>query len=58
MLKTETVFPVQTRRRLASFENAGGEETKLFPPVNIFLTQLFIFLSLVSEGMRVLGVHV
>lgn len=48
MLKTDTVFPVQTRRRLASFENAGGEETKLFPPVNIFLTQIFIF-SLSSE---------
>lgn len=53
VLKTETVLPVQTRRRLASFENAGGEETKFFPPVNIFMFSEETSLSLASEGMRV-----
>lgn len=59
MLKTETVLPVQTRSRLESFENAGGEETKLFPPVNISLFAPSPF-SLVAEGMtnEGLGFHV
>lgn len=34
-LKTVTVFPLQIRRRLASLENAGCEETKLLPPLII-----------------------
>lgn len=34
----ETVFPVQTNSFFASFENAGGEETKLFPPLIISLS--------------------
>ena len=36
VLKIETVLPVQTSNFLTSFENTGGEETKLFPPLIIF----------------------
>ena len=36
VLKIETVQPVQTSNFLASFENTGGEDTKLFTPLIIF----------------------
>lgn len=47
VLKMETMFPVQTKSFFVSFENAGGEETKLFP-------SLIISLSLTRKRKQVL----
>lgn len=38
VLKTDMVFPVQISNFFASFENAGGEEIKLLPPLSINLS--------------------
>lgn len=57
-LKTETVLAVQTRSFLASFEKAGGEETKVRPPLIIVSGEMslrennmFVFKELRSSAL-------
>lgn len=38
VLKIETALPVQTNSFFPSLENAGDEETRLFPPVIILIS--------------------
>lgn len=52
VLKIDTVLPVQTRRRLASLENAGGEDTKLFPPVIILCLLFYLYKGITNYGRR------